>query len=381
MNILSKIPLTTLILAATLSTSIYAQKINDHLEIGGWLRANIQDKSYSPSDQDLKFDAAKLMIQYNSEAMSGELEYRCYQFDQICDFSGLVDANLSYHISNHPEHKLTVGIQALPFGPARNWSSNWYGGLLVNTGLEDVHNLGIKYQYPWTDQTQIEVAYFVSDAGNYFGKSQDAARYSANLVKTGQDSPLSDLAERDLWLVRVKHGFELNEHTDLNIGASYWYSTIENQSESQRGKSERWATFATLQHLNWVLTLTAGQTRLENKDPLYPHTSMVGSFDTAYAVANDAHFYTADLYYPIQLGDKSTIMPYATYSYLDKMQASFQDSSRFILGTQWDLYPFSIAAEYIVGKSDYFIGGTELAFAQGDSDRERLFNLIFLYHF
>lgn len=381
MNLLSEMRLTTLILALTLSTTIHAQKINDHLEVSGWLRANIQDKSYSPNDQHLKFDATKLMIQYNNEVMSGQFEYRCYQFDKICDFSALVDANLSYHIANNPEHKLTAGIQALPFGPARNWSSNWYGGLLVNTGLEDIHNLGIKYQYPWTDQTQLELAYFVSDAGNYFGKSQDAARYSANLVDTGQDSPFSDLEERDLWLLRVKHEFELNQHTDLNIGASYWYSTIKNQSESQSGKSERWATFATLQHLNWILTLTAGQTRLENKDPLYPHISMVGSFDTAYTVANDANFYTADLYYPIRLGDKSTITPYATYSYLDKVQASFQDSSRFILGTQWDFYPISIAAEYIVGESDYFIGGEEHAFAQGDSTRERLFNLLFLYHF
>ena len=303
MNLLYEMRLTTLILALTLSTSIYAQKINDHLEISGWLRANTQDKSYGPNDQHLKFDATKLMNQYNNELMSGQFEYRCYQFDKICDFSALVDANLSYHIANNPEHKLTAGIQALPFGPARNWSSNWYGGLLVNTGLEDIHNLGIKYQYPWTDQTQIELAYFVSDAGNYFGKSQDAARYSANLVGTGQDSPLNDLEERDLWLLRVKHEFELNPHTDLSVGASYWYSTIKNQSESQSGKSERWATFATLQHLNWVLTLTAGQTRLENKDPLSPHISMVGSFDTAYAVANDANFYTADLYYPIRLGD------------------------------------------------------------------------------
>lgn len=381
MNTFSKTRLTTLILSATLSTSIYAQKINDYLEIGGWLRANIQHKSYSQNDQYLKFDAAKLMIQYNSESIGGQFEYRCYQFDQICDFSALVDANLSYYISDNPQHKVTFGIQALPFGPGRNWSSNWYGGLLVNTGLEDVHNLGFKYQYPWKDQTQIELAYFVSDAGNYFGKSQDAARYSANLVSTGKESSLSDLVEQDLWLIRIKHEFNLNEYTDLNIGASYWYSIIENKNKAQTGKSERWATFATLQYLNSVLTLTAGQTRLENKDPLSSHSSMVGSFDTAYAVANDANFYTADLYYPIKLTDKSTISPYVTYSYLDKMQTSFKDSSRFILGAQWDIHPVSIAAEYIVGRSDYFVGGTEQAFAQGNSDRERLFNLIFLYHF
>lgn len=380
MNMLHSIGLTALALSVT-STSLYAKKINEQLEVGGWLRANIQDKSYSEDNQRLKFDAAKLIIQYNSEPMSGQFEYRCYQFNKICDFSALVDANLSYHIANDPQHKVTVGVQAIPFGPSRNWSSNWYGGLLVNTGLEDIHNLGLKYQYPWTDQTHIELAYFISDSGHYFGKSHDAARYSANFVSTGLDAPQSDLAERDLWLLRLKHGFEFNENTHLNVGASYWYSNIENKSENQTGHSERWATFATVQHLNWVLTLTAGQTRSNNRDPLSPQSSMVGSFDSAYAVANNANFYTADLYYPIKLSDKSSLIPYATYSYLDKMQTGFQNSSRYILGAQWDYNPISIAAEYIVGKSDYFIGGTAQAFAQGDDRQEHLFNVLFLYHF
>lgn len=380
MHMLHYVGLTALALSVT-STSLYAKKINDQLEVGGWLRANIQEKSFSQNDQHLKFDAAKLMIQYNSQLMSGQFEYRCYQFDKICDFSALVDANLSYHIDHNPQHKITLGIQAIPFGPSRNWSSNWYGGLLVNTGLEDVHNLGLKYQYPWTDQTQIELAYFFSDVGDYSGKSRDAARYSANFVSTGIDTPLSDLAERDLWLMRLKHGFELNKNTNLNVGASYWYSNIDNKSEAKTGKSERWATFATLQHLNWIFTFTAGQTRSDNQDPRSPYSSMIGSFDTAYAVANDANFYTADLYYSIKLNDKSSLSPYATYSYLDKMQTGFQDSSRYILGAQWDYLPISIAAEYIIGKNDYFIGGTERAFAQGDGRQEHLFNLLFLYHF
>ena len=364
-----------------ISTPIYAKKINDQLEISGWLRANIQDKSYSDDDQRLKFDAAKLAIQYNSDAISGQFEYRCYQFERICDFSSLVDANLSYHFANHPKHKITIGIQDIPFGPARNWSSNWYGGLLVNTGLEDIHNLGIKYQYPWTEQTQVELGYFPSDGGDYVGKSHDAARYSANFVSTGPQDIQHDLAERDLWLLRLKHHFALSEHSNINIGGSYWYSDLENEQMNSMGKTERWASFATLNHHNWAFTFTAGQTRTDNKDPISPHISMVGSFDTAYAVANNANFYTADVYYRFGLTENSTLSPYATLSYLDKKQTGFKDSSRYILGTQWDLKPYTIALEYIVGRNDYFIGGTEKAFAEGDSRQEQLLNMLFLYHF
>lgn len=381
MNIVSYLGLATVSLPLILLSEVHAKKITDDFEISGWLRGNIQDKSYSDDHHQLKFNAAKLALKYQSEPIAAYFEYRCYQFEEICDFSALVDANLTYHFNHNAQHKMTFGVQAVPFGPAQNWSSNWYGGLLVNTGLEDVHNLGINYQYPLTQNTQMEVAYFLKDAGNYHGKSKDAARYSANFVDTGSESDLSDLKERDLWLFRLNHQIQLTHDLRTDIGASYWYSSIDNDTVHRKGKSERWATFGRLAYHDFLLTVTAGQTQSNNQDPVYPDYSMVGSFDTAYAVANDGFFYTVDLFYHTALSSNASLSPYFTYSYFDKSESGYKNSSRYILGTQWDFKNISIAGEYIVGRNDYFIGGSASAFSIGDGSHESLVNLLFLYHF
>lgn len=379
MNPLTKSSVLAASLVFTVLPHTYAYQVTDNLEVSGWLRANIQDKSYSQDEHQLKFNAAKLMLKYQNDPIGFNLEYRCYQFDQLCDFAALVDANMSY--SFDAQHKLTLGLQDVPFGPGRAWSSNWYGGILVNTGLEDVHNLGINYQYPINKDTQIELAYFLKDGGDYHGKIKDAARYSANFVRPDPESEYSHLEERNLWLIRLQYNMNLNDHLNLNLGGSYWYSDIDNKTMSEHGSTQRWAAFSKLSYEALVVTATVGHTQTDNKDPLSPDISIMGSFDSIYPIANDGYFYTVDLSYHLKLNEKSSFTPYLTYSHFDKDKTSFIDSTRYTIGAQWDLYPISVAAEYIYGKSDHFIGGTQQGFAAGDHHKESLTNLLFLYHF
>lgn len=350
------------------------------LDVSGWLRANIQDKSYSDQEHKLKFDAAKLELKYSRQKFEGELEYRCYQFDKLCDFSSLVNANLSYTPS--PDHQFKLGIQDIPFGPGRNWSSNWYGGVLVNTGLEDIHNLGLNYHFAVDQDTQFELGYFARDAGRYTGKSLDSARYSANYVQS--DREYSHLNEKNMWLTRLQHQFSNlgTEALNLNLGGSYWYSDIENKTFHSTGHRHSWALFSQIDYQALKFSLTAGRTDIDNKDPIHPHSAMMGSFDSSYAVANKGSFYTADLIYTFGLFNSSSLSPYLTYSRLNKSEKGYVDSSRYIIGTQWNYKDISLVGEYIVGKNDLFIGGTDSAFAAGNSSgSESMLNLLFLYNF
>ncbi|MFU8927899.1 hypothetical protein [Acinetobacter puyangensis] len=351
------------------------------IQVSGWLRANIQDKSYSDDEHKLKFDAAKLDIKYDSRQFFGNLEYRCYQFDTICDFSSLVNANLGYKIS--PTQRVTVGVQDVPFGPGRGWSTSWYGGLLVNTGLEDIHNLGINYQQQWTN-TKLDLAYFTGDAGNYVGKSQDASRYTANFVKPDSTSD-TYLDEKNMFVARISQDlpyFTVNDFS-VNVGASYWYSDIDNKTNGQTGHRDSWALFSRLAYKGVNVTLTGGKNKITNKDPLYPDYAVVGSFDSAYYVANEGQFYTADVNYTFKnVLDRFQITPYATYTAYDKSHADYKTSTRSIFGAQLDYKKFSVASEYIIGKNDLFIGGDAQSFAQGDTGKSnKLFNLLFLYNF
>ena len=162
------------------------------LTVSGWVRANYQDKDYSDSDHKLKFNAAKLSLKYDAKTFFGNAEYRCYQNDTLCDFSTLVNANLGYKLSD--DSRITVGLQDMPFGIGRFWSSSWYGSSMDNAGLEDVHNLGINWQQQLGDNTSLNLAYFVRDGGSFVGDG-DAARYAANYVKL-EDATTDDIEEK-----------------------------------------------------------------------------------------------------------------------------------------------------------------------------------------
>ncbi|NCI76968.1 TonB-dependent receptor [Acinetobacter kanungonis] len=350
--------------------------------ISGWLRANIQDKDYSDNDHKLQFNAAKINVNYDANKLFGNFEYRCYQFDTLCDFSSLVNANLGYKFND--ANRVTVGVQDVPFGPGRGWSTSWYGGIDVNAGLEDIHNLGLDFQSYISDGTKIDLAYFVGDAGNYVGKSYDSSRYTVNYVKTNVSGD-SSYNEKNMFVGRIDQQLPNFNISDLNlsIGGSYWHSEIENLTSGDTGSRNAWAAFARTNYKGLNITLTGGKNKITNKDPISPDYSVMGSFDSTYYVANDADFYTADLNYVYKdPNQRFTLTPYLTYSSYVKNKSGYKDSTRNIIGAQLDVKQFSMAAEYIIGKNDVFINGSADSLAAGDDNStNRMLNLLFFYNF
>ena len=106
------------------------------LTISGYVRGNYQDKDYgeAASDQKIRFDAAQLKLDYEREELFGHAEYRCYQYDTLCDFSTLVDAYVGYRINETDQ--LVAGVQAIPFGPGRFWNNSLYGSINTTAGLK-----------------------------------------------------------------------------------------------------------------------------------------------------------------------------------------------------------------------------------------------------
>ncbi|MFL1538541.1 hypothetical protein ACJOYG_02275 [Acinetobacter baumannii] len=375
---------------STLSPHLFADTLkfgdansdSGEVTISGWLRANIQDKDYSDNEHKLKFDAAKVAIKYDAKNLFGNFEYRCYQFDKLCDFSSLVDANLGFKFNEN--NRVTLGVQEIPFGPGRGWSTSWYGGVLINAGLEDVHNLGISYSTKPFTTTKLDAAFFARDAGNYTGNSKDSSRYSANYVDPDNDSD-PYVKEKNMFIVRLQQDIPVSAYPDLklNVGSSYWYSDIENKDNSETGHRNAWALFSKINYKNANITLTAGKNKVSNHDVLGRDYSVIGSFDSSYNLANEGDFYTADINYVFKdVLYGWALTPYATYSALRKDPKDFKTSTRNIFGVQADKGHFSVAAEYMLGKNDPFIGGNADSFAQGDDQGwSRLLNLLFFYNF
>ncbi|MDN5491050.1 MAG: hypothetical protein L0G57_11960 [Acinetobacter sp.] len=344
------------------------------LTLSGFLRVKYQDKSWSDNDHKLTFDAAKINLDYQSPKLFGHVEYRCYQFDKLCDFSSLVDGYLGYKINQNDN--ITLGLQTVPFGPGRFWESNWYGGIVTQFGLEDVHNFGVKYHFQPFKATDVDLAYFAKDGGKY-GSSSDASRYTANYVES--------LDEKNMWIARISRDLKLSEDDKLTakLGGAYWYSDIDNDVTQSTGNRKAWTLFSTISYENLAFTLTGGKNKVDNKDPINANISTVGSFKDNYDIANNGTFYTADISYAFKnVGKIGTITPYAMYSTYKKDAEGFKDSSRSILGVSVDHEQFTFVAEYIIGKNDFNIGGTTESYAIGDdSGTNKLLNLQAIYNF
>lgn len=354
------------------------------LTVSGAVRANYQDKHYggAASDQKVQFDAGILKIDYQSSKFFGQVQYRCYQYERLCDFSTLVDGYMGYKIN--PTDRITLGVQPIPFGSGQYWDSSFYASINNTIGLQDAHNLGVNYHFELDSATQFDLAYFATDGGNYHGTSRDAARYTANLVKSS-DPNKTELQEKNMWMARVKQEFNPQSLSDLkmSVGGSYWYSDIENNRTSAQGSRDAWALFNTLSYKNFALSITGGEMSLDNKDSTNPNQSTFGSFDTEYDIANDGYFYTVDMNYTFKnVRDMVNITPYFVYSGFNKKQHGFADSERHIAGVAWNHKNVSLYTEYVMSKNDPFVGGTSSSLAQGDDGKmNKLLNLMFIYSF
>lgn len=355
------------------------------LTLSGALRVNYQDKNYvvaSANDQKIKFDVGIFRLGYTANDWFGQAEYRCYQYDKLCDFSTLVSGYLGYKINT--EDTLTIGLQPVPFGPGRYWDSSFYAGINNTMGLQDILNLGLNYHAAITPSTTVDLAYFLTDGGNYRGTSKDAARYTANMIHSS-DPTKTNLQEENMWVARVIQDINLpgTPDVDLSFGASYWYSDIDNKKSGDTGDRKAWSLFGQLGYKGLGLTFTGGDLSIDNKDPVHMYESTFGSFDSEYDLANEGNFYTVDLKYSFKdVRDGLNITPYAVYSSYDKKEKDFHDSERHIVGVAFDYKNMSLYSEYIWSKNDPFIGGSNISLAQGvNEDWNKLLNLMFIYSF
>lgn len=352
--------------------------------VSGTLRANYQDKDYgeTASDQKLKFDAAILNVAYESPDWFGKFQYRCYQYDTLCDFSTLVQAYAGYRLNS--TDNITLGLQPIPFGPGRYWDTSFYAGINNTMGLQDALNLGVNYHFETPSATKIDLAYFATDGGNYHGTSKDSARYTANLVSSS-DPLKTDLNEKNMWMARVDQDLKFlsTDNLKVSVGGSYWYSDIENKKTSADGERNTWALFNRINYKNLNIVLTGGKQSITNKDALNPNSSTFGSFDGEYDIANEGYFYTVDTSYTFKnVRDSLNVTPYVVFSGFNKKEQGFDDSQRNIVGVAWDYKNISLYTEYIMSKNDPFVGGTGNSLAAGDDGKwNKLLNLMLVYNF
>jgi len=177
----------------TLSTLSYAdglvwgdrQAQSGQFSVSGGVRTRFQSKDFADAssegkNNDWRLADLKLVLNYENPQWLAQSDIRCYQYDRLCDAVFLHSAWLGYKID--PQQTVSAGLQAVDFGFGRFWGSSYYETLFNTLGYEDVHNLGLKYQFK-NDDYQLTLGFYPTDGGNFKGTSKDSSRYTGNFVE------------------------------------------------------------------------------------------------------------------------------------------------------------------------------------------------------
>ena len=359
---------------------------------GGAIRGRYDYRSYvDPTVSRFSFDVFRLKAGYDSSTVFGSVQYRfyggAYPYDYTSQF-GRINfpewAYVGYKVS--PEHTITGGLNQVPFGLLPYASSTFYETLGNLMGIEDVHNLGIKYQYK-SGPVDLQLGFYPTDGGNWAGTSRDGNRYTYNIVDA--DSYVvggSNNEEKNLWVARGAYTFTHSEESSSEVGLSMMHSTIENHDTNEDGDRDAYA----LHYLGKFgrLGVMAEYAR-QDMDPKNPaavgnKTVTFGGFDGSFNVASKGDLYSVDLSYATDWKWRfiSDVKPYVNYSIFVKDEDGFKDSERLLAGVQFSAGPLYIYTEYRLGKNDPFTGDyTQGAAAGGDDQWKRSLYMNIGYYF
>ncbi len=193
------------------------------LHVGGAVRYNLILESYESdidgNSGDFTWDTWRINAVYDNPGGIGlNFEYRFYPtFDTHFIKQGWLEYDLS------DEWQTQLGVTQVPFGNIQYNSNNWWFQLPYYVGLEDDHNMGIKFTNT-TDSYQLDLAYFFSQEP--FGPPGMAGTYSYNVNPSETIlGTQANLVERNQFNIRGA----LNVGSSSEIGASFEVGRLYNQ--------------------------------------------------------------------------------------------------------------------------------------------------------
>ena len=373
------------------------------LKLGGAIRGRYDLRFNSAAadgsrrtSSNLSFDTLILKADYDSPTFFGAAQYRFYggsflygKASGYDNYPGEVSfpvyAYAGARLSKHD--KVTVGIQPVPFDD-QFWGSAFLNSMGFVMGLEEVYNAGIKYAHE-DDAYKIEAGFFPTTAPNAFGISDDAARYSINIVKGDRSNPLSTRnAERNMLIGRAQYRLASSDTGELFVSGSGWLSTVHNFDTGRDGWRRAFAMSLKGTQGPWHAKLLAARQDMSLRNPGGEDVVTVGDYDAPFNIAADGTLLFGEVGRKIETGSfPFSLQVFANYAYLAKARSDFKDTQRFNLGAYWTdkaTGRFRIWSELLVGRNDPYVGAGQYGTgaAQGGDDRTKVsFLTIFGYYF
>ncbi|MDQ8193753.1 hypothetical protein QEH59_04925 [Coraliomargarita sp. SDUM461004] len=361
-----------------------------NLTVGGAIRANYIIGDYDNPSPDrpsrggdggnFELDTFRINLDYISGPYSAKVEYRFYN-----TYNFLHTAWIGYTLED--ESRLQLGVNRVPFGPgAYGVSQSWLFDQHYYVGLSDDMDLGIKYTFQ-PDNWTFDLAYYISDEGQWRGASQDSARYSYDVVNESGDG----YQENHQLNLRAIYHTQLG-NVDTALGGSMQYGHLASQGNQSDGAHYAGSLHAVLKWNDWTLApqLTYYHYDVDahrvQSGVISEELIDLGAYDFAWPVAAEAWIPAISLsrYYETpRIAWLDSITPYLEYSSIIKTAQGHNDSELFILGAAWAHGGWYIYTDLAFSNGNYFVGGDSFTtFGENADDTwQSRFNLNFGYYF
>ena len=358
-------------LLCTFAAPAMAVQVTENLDLGGAVRARWD---YDPDRDIQKFglDTVFLSAKYNSDSWIGEAQYRfygrSYPYQYTKNYGDIQFAKFAWAgYKFNPDQQVHVGLNTVPFGLQPYFGSTFYETLGNVIGLEDVQQVGAKYIQQSGDWN-LQAGYYLRPAWQGKGTS-NGVTYSS--VVSEADSYVADGSnnqERNTVVLRVAKALDLGPWKS-EIGLSGLTSSLQNRDTHDDGRRNAVAVHYLGKNGPWGVQLQAARQQMSPRNAGTDELVTLGGYDGTYNVASRGNLYVADVSYDVAgkyLFDQvSGVKVYANYSAFDKSASEFKTSERMILGSSFSVSKLWVAAEWLFGKNDPYIGGRAIPRAWG----------------
>lgn len=349
------------------------------VKIGGALRFNYNLSSWKPEQKSRGGDFGYDMFRINAIAAYRGI-YVNAEFRHYSEAFGggmLKQGWFGYRFNDAEE--LQVGLTQVPLGIQQYNSHNWFFNLGYYMGLEDDHDMGIKYMN-LGDKWEYQIAYFKNAEELNFGDASavSPSRYSYDVAGNNKEVHQGN----------IKLLYKWGDSLKSRLGVSAQYGGLYNINTKRKGDHYALAAHYEADYKQWNLKTEAMLVshNPNNAEGVSREIITMAAYGAPYEVTSDFNLYTLAIArdVPVSWGPVSNLQFYNDFGYMQKKPASFEDSFMNVTGvliSAGNLYTY---VDYAAGYNHSWLGGNFVNdFAAGNPDAkwEARFNINFGYYF
>ena len=364
------------------------------IKVGGALRFNYHYDSWrddlKKQGGELVYDVFRINAQAKYKKVSVNAEYRFYSNEFGGNF--IKQGWIGYDFNK--KDKIHLGLIQVPFGIQQYNSNNWFFNLPYYVGLEDDHDIGVKFLHEKEEGINYQLAFFKNAEYTGFGGGEitEFGRYSYDITSFNDfdgDGDI-DFRNKELNTLSGKLEYVKKDKSDgqHRIGASAKIGQLYNFDTEKNGSSAALEAHYQFTKNNWDFKLQALTYNHDTEAPLGEATNVVSmsAYGFPYLVAAKANIYTAGVKYShnVDWGPISNLSFYNDFGLMDKSESSFENSYMNVTGVLVSAGMLYVYADFAQGKNHSWIGGNFVDdFAQGNPNAgwEYRFNINFGFYF